>query len=171
MSIRKVLATVLIAAVPFAAGSAVAPASDRADLNKEIAAKFVEETLEKGNLDAMIDAHLSPDVEVEYPAGFKLPVLGTNKFKGADKVKLAGKAWKSETAHDVDVVEVVGEGDKVAVLINMDRVFLMEDGKKVYKDHAAAYFFTFKDGKIVKIVSVFDVLPEVEQVKAKKYGF
>jgi ketosteroid isomerase-like protein len=69
----------------------------------------------------------------------------------------------------VEIVDVIGDGDNVAVFARVDRTFKMENKVKVYKGHPYAFFFKFKDGKVVEVIGMFDVLNDVEQYKAEKY--
>jgi hypothetical protein len=69
-------------------------------------------------------------------------------FCGVAELLHGAAAWQKETAHQVEVIEVIGEGDDVAVLARVDRAFKMGDKEKVYKGHLFAYIFKFKDGKI-----------------------
>jgi len=138
--------------------------------NKQTAIRYVN-AMEAGDMDLMVDSCMDPDIVIEWPDHFKCPVTGTNLLKGREQVRTVARAWKSETAHNVDIVSAVAQGNEVAVLANVDRKFKITSNMKTYEGHPMAFFFRFKDGKVVKAVHVFDVLEEVELQKAKKYGF
>lgn len=136
--------------------------------NKTIASTMVHEALEKGTVDMK---YLDPNIEIEYPAEFKFPPLGTNKIKGIESLENIVKTWKSDTAHEVDLVDVIAEGDKVVVVTNSKRIFNMNQEQHVYNDHLFVHIFQFKNGKVINIKSVFDVVDHIEQHKAEKYQF
>jgi len=138
--------------------------------NREnIVAQIVEQGLETGNVEQLIDKYFDPNIELEYPPDFNLPPHNTNKVSGIETVKEVLKAWKSDTSHQVDIVDTITEDDTVVIIINMDRVFIMDDETKVHEDHPAVYFFKFVNGKVVKITCLFDVIEEVENFKEEKY--
>lgn len=173
MKLRKWSVILLLAGFIVGSFSMASYAVQEKDLptNKDIAALFLKETLEKGNIDAMVEKHISPDIQVEYPEAYKVPVLGTHRVKGKEALIRGGKAWKDETRHKIRIADVIAEGNTVVVLAYMDRVFRMPDKEKSFRNHPLVYIFKFKDGKIYKIIGIFDVLEEVEQFKAKKYKF
>lgn len=138
--------------------------------NKTVAIKYVK-ALEDGDIDLMVDSCMDKDIAIEWPAHFRCPVTGTNLLKGREQVRVVAKAWKGETAHKVEIVSAIAQGDEVAVLANVDRVFKITANIKTYEDHPMGFFLKFRNGKIVKAVHVFDALEEVEMQKAKKYKF
>jgi len=136
--------------------------------NKTIASNIIHEAMETGVVDSKF---IDPEVELEFPADFKFPPLGVNKVKGIEALEKSVKAWKVDTAHEVDVLDIIGEGDKVVVVLNVKRVVKLNQEEHVYKDHIYANVFEFKEGKIIKIRMIFDVIDHIEQHKAEKYGF
>ncbi len=136
---------------------------------KNIVAQIVEQGLETGNIEHLIDKYLDPNIELEYPPNFNLPPHNTNKVSGIENAKKILKTWKSDTEHQVDIIDIISEGDTVVLIINMDRVFIMDDETIIHEDHPAVYFFKFAKGKIVKITCLFDVIEEVEKFKEDKY--
>jgi len=137
--------------------------------NKEIATQILHQGVETGNIDSLADIYFDPDVQLEYPPAFHLPPSHVNTVSGIENIKLVAKAWKADTMHQVDIVDAVADGDTVSVLINQDRIFKMGEKTVTHENHPAMYFFTFKNGKIIKILGVFDVLDEVEEFKDNKY--
>lgn len=160
------LAVVLILVVGFYANQ-----SRSLQENKKIASRYITEMFQDGNIDLMVDTCTAPDIIVVFPAHFKMSLLGTNKIEGKEALRRAAKAWNEETEHKLEILGVVAEGNKVAVLANIDRVFQISDKERVFEDHPFMFLFEFKNGRIAKTTMVFDVLAEVEQDKAAKYKF
>ncbi|MDD3295802.1 MAG: nuclear transport factor 2 family protein [Candidatus Omnitrophica bacterium] len=168
---KMILAVLLSLGFIFVTSSVNAGQAEGLEANKEIAVKYVEEILEEGNIDFIVDNYLAPEIEIEFPENFIIPALGTNQVKGKEAHRRAAKAWKSETAHNVDISEVIAEDDKVVVLVYVDRAFKIIEGKeRLFNDHPMVFIFKFKDGQIINAKIIFDVLDEIEQMKAKKYN-
>ena len=137
--------------------------------NKEIAAKVLHDLYEGKDLRPLVSQYFDPNIELEFPEAFAMPHHGDHHIRGVKELAHGVGAWQKETAHQVEIEKVLGEGDSVAILARMDRVFKMDGKEKVYKGTPFSYFFEFKDGKIIKATGIFDVLNDVEQYKAKKY--
>jgi len=142
--------------------------------NKELVAQLVEIGLETGDVDELIEANFAPDAVMEYPEGYHFPPTNTNVITGIDSIKTMVKSWKEDTMHQIDIVDTIAEDNRVAVLISMDRIFNTDEdpstAEYTHEDHPAIYFFYFEEGKIVKVVCVFDILEHVEDFKTEKYG-
>jgi len=137
--------------------------------NKTIAATLVHDALEKGIFDP---TYLDPEIVLECPPAFKFPPLGVHTFKGIDQAEQVVKAWKLNTIHDIDVIDTIAEGDKVVVIINAPtRVFKTPSGNQTFYDHSSAHVFQFKNGKVIKVNSFFDVIDAIEKIKVEKYKF
>jgi|WetSurMetagenome_2_1015567.scaffolds.fasta_scaffold391728_2 hypothetical protein len=130
--------------------------------NKKIAAKIIKDTIEGKNIEAFAEKYIDPEIEIECPQNFKLPGLGTNRAKGFKIIAPAIREWQKKTRNKVDLIDVVGDNDSVAVLADINRVFLSNGQPRAYKSHLFAYMLNFRNGKVVKVYVVFDSLDEAE---------
>jgi|GEM_PF-4969248 len=156
-----------VVALYFLANSLIKESSLRK--HKEIVRQLIGQGLDSEDVDSLVDRYFAPNIELEYPPGFNLPPLNTNRVSGIETAKKVAEAWAADTEHQFEILEVVAEGDMVAMFYKMDRVFIMDEETQTHEDHPGAYFFQFKNGQITKITAVFDVLPEVEEFKEQKY--
>ncbi|MBU0574500.1 MAG: hypothetical protein KKH83_08520 [Candidatus Margulisbacteria bacterium] len=142
------------------------------DENKTIAASFLKNAMEGMDPGPLVEQYCASDITVEFPDTFKLPSDTDNMLIGAEELLQMISAWQQETNHEVDVVEAVGEGDKVALLIRVNRNFdfnMDNQPDMAYQGHLMAFFFELHNQKITKLTGIFDVLHDVEQEKDKKY--
>jgi predicted SnoaL-like aldol condensation-catalyzing enzyme len=137
--------------------------------NKEIATQILHQAVETGIIDPLADTYFDPNIQLEYPPAFHLPPNHVNTVTGIDNIKAIARTWKADTMHQVEIVDAISDGDTVSVLLSQDRIFQMGNETVTYRNHPAIYYFTFKNGKIVKILGVFDVLNDVEAFKDTKY--
>ncbi len=135
--------------------------------NKEIAVQIIHQGLETGD-DPYIDLYFDPDIQLVFPPAFHMPNPHASSLSGLENVKKAIRAWKADTMHQAEILDVVADEDTVAVLISYNRIFRMGNDTVTYKNNPTMYFVTFRNGKIIKIEGVFDVLNDVEAYKDSK---
>lgn len=168
---HNVLITILVAVILICGYFLVVDFMEKKQisLEKKLVHQLIESGLEEGHADDLIHKYCDPNIEIVYPPDFKLPPYNTNTATGIETVKEILKEWKSDTEHQVEIVNIVAERDNIAVLANMHRTFKLEDKTETYEDHPVVYFFELKDRKISKITAVFDVIDMVEEFKENKY--
>ena len=134
--------------------------------NKElIRNKHVEEVFHKGNL-AVIDEIIHPEYVYHGPLG---------EFKGPEGFRQI--ALQAQTAFpDIhyDIIDMFGEGDKLAVRYRMRATFKGElmgippTGNKLDLDQA--FLYRFKDGKEIETMPFSDMLTMFQQMGVKPPG-
>ena len=134
--------------------------------NKElIRNKHVEEVFHKGNL-AVIDEIIHPEYVYHGPLG---------EFKGPEGFRQI--ALQAQTAFpDIhyDIIDMFGEGDKLAVRYRMRATFKGElmgippTGNKLDLDQA--FLYRFKDGKEIEAMPFTDMLTMFQQMGVKPPG-
>jgi len=141
--------------------------------NTEIAVQIVEQGMETGDIDDLADQYFDPNIVLEFPPDFQFPPTNEHIIIGAENIKEAIHAWKIDTMHQVDVIDTIADEDSVVVFISVDRIFNTDEDastpEHTHEDHPMIYVFSFENGKITKMVDIFDVLEHVEDFKTEKY--
>jgi len=137
--------------------------------NKEIALQFLKTAAENEDSTAFEDEYFDQGIVLEFPPAFSITPDHENTVAGKEDAKKVIAAWQTYTEQHIDVVSALSENGRVAVLASQDRVFEDYTGIPAYENDTMAYFFYFENGKITRVVSVFDVFDAVEAFKHEKY--
>jgi ketosteroid isomerase-like protein len=119
-----------------------------------------------GDIDGAL-AHCSETVELIAPAPIDIfPHMGTHR--GKDDIRKTWRTIHGRYSHlRQDVRDIVADGDKVAV--NLRSYFTKrESGRIVQFD--IAVFYTFRDGRIIRIREIIDTFDLVQQVLERDVG-